>query len=181
VAALEERRKADEAFRANFGAVLPKQTTRGAFVPGGQSAGAPALPWTAASQSMARRFACACHPPSGPPGQKEAISLWLLVRSFAAGCTAMTGVSRVPPPRASRFRLEQKNASQAMRVVRLYAGRWEVLTRSFWNVLAELSSPSLSRSAGFKVLSRQKLIASEIKLARRKLPSGRPGRRGRQR
>ena len=34
-------------------------------------------------------------PPPRPPRAAEAVSLWLLLRSFAAGCTAMTGVEAV--------------------------------------------------------------------------------------
>ena len=34
-------------------------------------------------------------PPPAPPEAFEAVSLWLLLRSFAAGCTAMTGVEAV--------------------------------------------------------------------------------------
>lgn len=34
-------------------------------------------------------------PPPGAPGPTEAISIWLLLRAFAAGCTAMTGVEAV--------------------------------------------------------------------------------------
>jgi amino acid transporter len=34
-------------------------------------------------------------PPPALPGAVEAVSLWILLRSFAAGCTAMTGVEAV--------------------------------------------------------------------------------------
>jgi amino acid transporter len=34
-------------------------------------------------------------PPPGSPNPTEAVSIWLLLRSFAAGCTAMTGVEAV--------------------------------------------------------------------------------------
>jgi amino acid transporter len=34
-------------------------------------------------------------PPPGLPGATEALSLWLLMRAFASGCTAMTGVEAV--------------------------------------------------------------------------------------
>src|SRR6185437_16755973 len=34
-------------------------------------------------------------PPPRPPRATEAVTIWLLLRSFAAGCTAMTGVEAV--------------------------------------------------------------------------------------
>jgi amino acid transporter len=42
-------------------------------------------------------------PPPGPPDPTGAVSIWLLLRSFAAGCTAMTGVEAVSNG-ASAFR-----------------------------------------------------------------------------
>ncbi len=56
-------------------------------------------------------------PPPRPPAATELVSLWLLVRAFAAGCTAMTGVEAVSNA-VNAFRPPvEKNAHRTLTII----------------------------------------------------------------
>lgn len=70
---------------------------------------------------LAKAMVSAGHPhpmvaPPAPPKALEAVSLWLLLKSFASGCTALTGVEAV------------SNGVQAFRDDRVKNARWTLAT-----------------------------------------------------
>jgi hypothetical protein len=81
----------------------------------------------------------------------------------------------------ARFDVDQKTASQAMRVARLYATRSEIYRAVSWRTLLELSSPKMSpavrRALEAKVLAGQSITALQIRRARGRLRGGSPKRR----
>jgi hypothetical protein len=81
----------------------------------------------------------------------------------------------------SRFDVDQKRASQVMRVARLYATRPEIYRAVGWQTLIELSSPAMSPTARqafeAKVIAGQKLTARQVRRSRGPLKSGNPQRR----
>ena len=81
----------------------------------------------------------------------------------------------------ARFDVDQKHASQVMRVARLYATRPEIYRAVSWVTLVELSSPKMSQSVRqaieVKILAGQSVSAPEIRRARGPLKGGSPKRR----
>jgi hypothetical protein len=81
----------------------------------------------------------------------------------------------------SRFDVDQKRASQVMRVARLYATRPEIYRAVGWQTLIELSSPGMSptvrQAFEAKVIAGQKLTARQVRRSRGPLKSGSPKRR----
>ncbi len=81
----------------------------------------------------------------------------------------------------SRFDVDQKRASQVMRVARLYATRPEIHRAVSWRTLVELASPKMSpavrQAFEAKVIAGQKLTAPQIRRSRGPLKGGSPKRR----
>ena len=81
----------------------------------------------------------------------------------------------------ARFDVDQKHASQAMRVARLYATRPDIYRAVSWRTLVDLASPKMSQAVRHafetKVLAGQSVSAPEIRRARGPLKGGSPTRR----
>jgi hypothetical protein len=77
-----------------------------------------------------------------------------------------------------QFDMDQKSASEAMRVARAYGGRPEITSHLSWEALLQISSPALSPTTRqrfeTRILAGENIKGVTIKRARGRLPSGRP-------
>jgi len=77
--------------------------------------------------------------------------------------------------------IEPKLATQATSVARRYGNRPEIYRNASWHCLVQLSQPSLSAAARLRfetmIIGGKDIKGPEIKRARGRRPSGRPGRR----
>ncbi len=58
-----------------------------------------------------------CYPPGALPGAQVTVGLWLLLRSFASGCTAMTGVEAVSNGVSAFQEPRVKNAHRTLTLI----------------------------------------------------------------
>jgi hypothetical protein len=95
----------------------------------------------------------------------------LALRATTPGNTALGKLVR------KQFDIPQSEATEAMRVARLYGQRWEITSRLFWAALVDLSSPSITAAARHRL--EEKIVAGthvggpEIRRTRVRLKNGR--------